>query len=40
MVKLLLEFGADRRLFVDVAGRPIWELEMSERLRRLIPRLP
>lgn len=37
MVKLLLEFGGDRRLFVDVAGRPIWALEMSARLRDLIP---
>ena len=37
MAKLLLEYCADYRLFVDALGRPIYMMEMSEKLRQLIP---
>ncbi len=37
MVKLLLEYCADYRLFVDALGRPIFTMEMSEKMRQLIP---
>jgi ankyrin repeat protein len=37
MAKLLLEHYADYRLFVDSLGRPIYKLDMSEKMRRLIP---
>jgi len=37
MAKLLLEYCADYRLFVDALGRPIYTMEMSEKMRRLIP---
>jgi len=40
MAKLLLEYKADPRLFVDARGRPIYEMPMSERMRRLIPARP
>lgn len=40
MVKLLLEYRADYRLFVDAFDRPIYALEMSEKLRQLIPQRP
>jgi len=37
MAKLLLEYCADYRLFVDALGRPIYMMQMSEKIRRLIP---
>ncbi len=37
MARLLLESGADHRLFVDALGRPIYLMNMSEKMRRLIP---
>jgi ankyrin repeat protein len=40
MAKLLIEYRADARLFVEAIGRPIFAMNMSERMRRLIPFLP
>lgn len=40
MAKLLLEYKADYRLFVDAIGRPIYAMSMSEKMRRLIPARP
>lgn len=37
MAKLLIEYCADYRLIVDALGRPIYLMEMSEKMRRLIP---
>jgi hypothetical protein len=37
--KLLLEYGADYRLFVDALGRPIYMMEISADMRRLIPQI-
>lgn len=35
--RMLIEFNADYRLFLEFAGRPIYALPMSERMRTLIP---
>ncbi len=40
MVRLLIEYKADYRLFVEAIGRPIYAMQMSERMRRLIPAQP
>jgi ankyrin repeat protein len=40
MAKLLLEYRADSRLFVDSLGRPIYMMDMSEKMRQLIPHRP
>lgn len=37
MSKLLLEYCADYRLFVDALGRAIYAMELSEKMRQLIP---
>jgi ankyrin repeat protein len=37
IAKLLLKYGADYRLFVARLGRPIYLLDMSEKLRQVIP---
>jgi len=37
MARLLLEYGADYRLFVDALGRLIYLMDMSEKMRQLIP---
>ena len=37
--KLLLEYGADDRLFVDALRRPLYLMEMSSEMRRLIPEM-
>ncbi|MBA4148342.1 MAG: ankyrin repeat domain-containing protein [Verrucomicrobia bacterium] len=37
MAKLLMEYGADYRLFVEALGRPIYTMRMSEQMRRIIP---
>jgi len=35
--KLLVEHGADHRLFVESLGQPICMMQMSERMQRLVP---
>lgn len=37
MAKLLIEYLADARLFVEALGRPIYLMPMSEKMRGLIP---
>ncbi len=37
MARLLLEYHADYRHFVHALGRPIYTMEMSERMRQIIP---
>ncbi len=37
MVKLLKESGANDKLYVEALGRPIFAINMSEKLRELIP---
>jgi hypothetical protein len=40
LAKVLIDYKADYRLFVEPIGQPIYGMEISEKMRQLIPDHP